>query len=155
ESPDILIEPGVDPVHAPSVPDSLGAIARAGADNTVYAHVWNLGQAPAPDTLVEFYWFNPALGFDAASANLIGATWTDLDGRGGAHSHRLIRCPVSWRAQFLNGGHECLMARVSQAVLDPLAAPAWDASLNRHIGQRNIHVMSAAEAAAQPTLPIA
>jgi hypothetical protein len=155
ESPDILIEPGVDPAHAPAIPTSLGAIAKAGVDNTLYAHVWNLGQAPCPDTLVEFYWFNPSLGFDAAHANLIGATWTDLGARGGASSHQLVRCPVSWRAQFVNGGHECLMVRLSQAALDPLSAPAWDASRNRHIGQRNIHVMSAAEAAAKPTLPIA
>jgi hypothetical protein len=155
ESPDILIESGVDPAHAPAIPTSLGAVAKAGVDNTLYAHVWNLGQAACPDTLVEFYWFNPALGFDGAHANLIGATWTDLGPRGGTGNHRLVRCPVSWKAQFVNGGHECLMVRVSQAVLDPLSAPAWDASRNRHIGQRNIHVMSASEAAAKPTLPIA
>ena len=106
ESPDILIEPGVDPAHAPAVPTSLGAIARAGVDNTLYAHVWNLGQAASPDTLVEFYWFNPALGFDGAHANLVGATWTDLGPRGSAGGHRLVRCPVSWRAQYLNGGHD-------------------------------------------------
>ncbi len=154
ESPDILIEPGVDPAHAPAVPTSFGAIAKADVDNTLYAHVWNLGQAPCPDTLLEFYWFNPALGFDAAHANLIGVAWTDFGARGEADGHRLVRCPVSWRAQFLNGGHECLMVRVSQAALDPLSGPAWDASKNRHIGQRNIHVMSASEAAAKPTLPI-
>jgi hypothetical protein len=154
ESPDILIEPGVDPAHAPVIPTSFGAIARADVGNTLYAHVWNLGQAACPDTLVEFYWFNPALGFDAAHANLVGVTWTDLAPRGAANSHRLLRCPVSWRAQFLNGGHECLMVRLSQPALDPLSAPGWDASKNRHIGQRNIHVMSAAEAAAKPTLAI-
>lgn len=155
ESPDILIEPGVDPAHAPSTPSSLGAIAQAGADNTLYAHIWNLGQAPCPDTLVEFYWFNPSLGFDGAHANVIGATWIDLNARGGAGSHRLVKCPVSWRAQYVNGGHECLMVRLSQPVLDPLGTPDWDAARNRHIGQRNIHVMSAADAAAKPTVPIA
>lgn len=155
ESPDILIEPGVDPGHAPAIPSSFGAIAKAGVNNTLYAHVWNLGQASCPDTLVEFYWFNPSLGFDGAHANFIGATWTDLGPRGSANSHRLVRCPQSWVAQFVNGGHECLMVRVSQSALDPLSAPGWDASRNRHVGQRNIHVMSAAEAAAKPSLPIA
>ena len=66
----------------------------------------------------------------------------------------MTRCPVSWRAQYVNGGHECLVVRVSQPALDPLAGPGWDASQNRHVGQRNIHVMSAAEAAAKPTIPI-
>jgi hypothetical protein len=155
ESPDILIEAGVAPAQAPAIPTSFGAVAKAGVDNTLYAHVWNLGMAPCPDTLIEFYWFNPALSFDTAHAHLVGATWTDLGARGAANSHRLVRCPLSWRAQYLNGGHECLVVRISQASLDPLAAPAWDASRNRHVGQRNIHVMSAAEAAAKPTLPIA
>src|ERR1700730_8655358 len=112
ESPDILIEAGVDPTQGPPIPTSLGAIAKAGVDNTLYAHIWNLGQAPCPDTLVEFYWFNPSLGFDGAHANLVGASWTDLGARGAANSHRLVRCPASWRAQFVNGGHECLMVRV-------------------------------------------
>lgn len=155
ESPDILVLPGVDPSHAPAVPSDLGGVAEAGRDNTIYAHVWNLGQAPCPDTLVEFYWFNPSLGFSGDKANLIGATWVDLNGRGNIGSHKLVKCPISWRAQFLNGGHECLVVRVSQSVLDPLSGPAWDASRNRHVGQRNIHVMSAREAMQMPTLPIA
>ncbi len=155
ECPDILIEPGVDPAHAPDTPSLLGATAQAGQDNTVFAHVWNLGQAPCPDTLVEFYWFDPSLGFSGDQAHLIGATWTDLGARTDASCHRLVKCPVSWRAQFLNGGHECLVVRVSQPALDPLSNPGWDASQNRHIGQRNIHVMSAADAANKPTIPIA
>src|SRR5205814_8712830 len=63
ESPDILILPGVPPSAAPPLPPNLGGVAQANADNTLYAHVWNLGQAPAHGALVEFYWFNPSLGF--------------------------------------------------------------------------------------------
>jgi hypothetical protein len=152
ESPDILVMPGVDPAHAPALPPDLGGVAQAGADNTLYAHAWNLGQAPATDVLVEFYWFNPSLGFSGAAAHLIGVTWTDLAARGSSGSHRLVKCPVSWPAMYVNGGHECLVVRLSQASTDPLSGPPWDASKNRHIGQRNIHVMSAAEAAAKPTI---
>jgi hypothetical protein len=154
ESPDILVLPGVDPAHAPPIPPELGGVAQAAADNTLYAHVWNLGQAPATDVLVEFYWFNPSLGFSGDQAHLIGVNWTDLAARGNSGSHKLVKCPVSWHAAYVNGGHECLVVRVSQAVTDPLSGPAWDASKNRHIGQRNIHVMSAAEAAAKPTIGI-
>jgi hypothetical protein len=39
ESPDILILPGVAPSAAPPLPPDLGGVAKAGADNTVYAHV--------------------------------------------------------------------------------------------------------------------
>lgn len=152
ESPDILILPGVAPNAAPSLPPDLGGVARANADNTLYAHVWNLGQAPAYGALVEFYWFNPSLGFNSNDAHLIGVTWVDLGPRGGAESHKLVKCPVSWVATYENGGHECIVVRISHSVTDPLSAPAWDASQNRHIGQRNIHVMTAAEAATKPTL---
>lgn len=152
ESPDIFIAPGVAPAAAPALPPTLGEVARAGVDNTIYAHVWNLGLAPAYDVYVEFYWFNPTLGFNGASAHAIGQTWVDLGERGSGHSHTVVKCPQPWRASYVNGGHECLVVRVSQSLTDPLGTPEWDASLNRHLGQRNIHVMSAAEAAAKPTI---
>jgi hypothetical protein len=154
ESPDILILPGVVPSAAPPLPPDLGGVAQANADNTLYAHVWNLGQAPAHGALVEFYWFNPSLGFSSSDAHLIGATWVDLGQRGGPGSHKLVKCPFSWIATYENGGHECLVVRISQPVTDPLSGPPWDASQNRHIGQRNIHVMTAAEAAARPTIGV-
>ena len=93
--------PGVDPAHAPAVPPDLGGIAQAEAENTLYAHVWNLGQAPATDVLVEFYWFNPSLGFSADQAHLIGFTWTELAARGNRGSHRLVKCPIAWTALFV------------------------------------------------------
>lgn len=114
----------------------------------------NLGQAPAFGALVEFYWFNPSLGFSSSDANLIGTTYVDLGPRSGPNSHKLVKCPFSWVAKYENGGHECIVVRISQPVTDPLSGPPWDASQNRHIGQRNIHVMTAAEAAAKPTLGV-
>ena len=154
ESPDILIAPNIGPASAPARPPDLGSTAKANVENTIYAHVWNLGQAPAHGAIVEFYWFNPTLGFNGEAANFIGKTFVDLGGRGSPGSHKLIKCPFSWIPKFLNGGHECLVVRISHPVTDPLSSPPWDASKNRHIGQRNIHVMSAAEAAAKPTLGI-
>ncbi|KAH8795049.1 hypothetical protein F5882DRAFT_459040 [Hyaloscypha sp. PMI_1271] len=163
ESPDILILPGVAPQNAPAAPPkelltNMAGVAKGGADNTIYAHVWNMGLAPAYNALVEFYWFNPTLGFNGSDAHLIGKTYVDLAARGSndpkTPSHRPVKCPFTWVAQYENGGHECLVVRISQPITDPLAAPAWDASQNRHIGQRNIHVMTAAESAAKPTIGI-
>lgn len=65
ESPDIYILAGVSPDDAPDLPPALGEIAQAGAENTVYAHVWNLGRAAADDVVVEFFWIDPSLGVDA------------------------------------------------------------------------------------------
>lgn len=155
ESPDILILPGVAPNLAPPLPPALAGVAKAGQDNTVYAHVWNLGQGASVQALVEFYWFNPTMGFSEGQQNLIGFTHVNLGPRTSASCHQLVKCPESWKASFVNGGHECLVVRISDSVKDPLSNPAWDAAQNRHIGQRNIHVMSVSEAAAKPTLGIA
>ena len=62
ESPDIFILAGVDPASAPDMPPALGQMALAGQANTIYAHVWNFGNASANEVVVEFYWVNPSLG---------------------------------------------------------------------------------------------
>lgn len=143
ESPDVYILPGVAPDAAPPVPPALGQTAQAGADNTVYAHVWNLGQAPAREVIVEFYWCNPTLGFNPLGLTRIGTAVTSLGDRGGADCHKVVKCPESWRATFLNGGHECLLVRAWDVAADPMTTPEWDARVNRHLGQRNIHVVPA------------
>ncbi|KAH9208922.1 hypothetical protein DL95DRAFT_467304 [Leptodontidium sp. 2 PMI_412] len=126
ESPDIIILPGVHPSVAPSTPpEKLGGYAKAGVDNTVYAHVWNLGQAPYWRALVEFFWFNPTMGFDGKDANLIGFAHVDLNGRGARGCHKLVKCPNSWKAAYVNGGHECVVVRISYPVKDPLSEPPW------------------------------
>ena len=154
ESPDIFVLPGVAPDAAPPLPPKLGDVAQAGKDNTIYAHIWNLGQAAAYEVFVEFWWFNPTLGFSDADANLIGWTVTWLEARSQRGSHKVVKCPTSWKAQFLNGGHECLVVRIYDKSTDPLSDPRWDAARNRHVAQRNIHVMTSAEAAAKPTLGV-
>lgn len=149
ESPDIYILPGVSPSLAPDIPPRFGDVALAGVDNTVYAHVWNLGRAPAHEVIVEFFWVNPSLGISAGSATRIGETWVALGARGSGQAHQVVKCPAPWAATFVNGGHECLLVRAWDIAADPLGTPEWDAALNRHIGQRNIHVASAEEAAGQ------
>jgi len=158
ESPDIIILPGIAASDAPERPSQdaqLGAVARANSPNTLYAHVWNMGLADCHGAIVEFYWFNPALGFDSKSANLVARTTISLARRGSRPSHRIVKCPVSWTPKFLNGGHECLVVRLFDPAVDTLSTPPWDARQNRHIGQRNIHVMSATEAGIVPVANIA
>jgi hypothetical protein len=155
ESPDVYILPGVSPAAAPDVPGQLGQVGQAGQDNTVYAHVWNLGRAPARDVVVEFYWCNPALGFNPAGANLIGTAYTSLGARGSGFCHQVVKCPVAWVPTYVNGGHECLLIRAWDVAADPMSTPEWDAAQNRHLGQRNIHVVPAGQAMpAQITLTV-
>ncbi len=59
----------------------------------------------------------------------------------------MVKCPTPWYPTFVNGGHECLLVRVWDETSDGLGDPPWDASLNRHVGQRNIHVVAAGDQA--------
>ena len=61
--------------------------------------------------------------------------------------------PDAWVPTFVNGGHECLVVRVWDETSDGLGTPPWDASLNRHVAQRNIHVAAAGQA--MPPAPTA
>lgn len=165
ESPDIFILPGQDADTAPLQPATFGAVAEANQPNTLYAHVWNFGKAPAYRARVEFYWFNPSLGISRADANLIGAAWVDLGNRFTLYPnwvevtesygqwlsqgcHALVRCPVSWVPVFENGGHECLVVRVFEPIMDALDPNQFSAAADRHVGQHNIAVVEASSPAA-------
>ena len=141
ESPDIFILAGVTPALAPALPPALGQTALAGQPNTLYAHVWNFGKAAAKEVLVEFYWCNPALGI--SSGNLLAQTPVSLGAKGSGRSHAVIKCPEAWTPTFVNGGHECLLVRVWDNPSDLPGDPPFDASINRHVAQRNIHVVPA------------
>jgi hypothetical protein len=151
ESPDILLLAGVDPAAAPRVPPELGQTALAGRPNTLYAHVWNFGIAPASAVVVEFYWCDPTLGIGPSGAHLIGHTSVALGARGSARNHAVVTCPTAWVPTFVNGGHECLVVRIWDETSDGLGSPPWDAALNRHVAQRNIHVVAAGDSMAART----
>jgi hypothetical protein len=165
ESPDIYIDPDHGADAAPLLPPTAGGLARAGRPNTLYAHVWNLGKAPAYRVRVEFYWFNPSLGITRADANLVGAAyvdlqnrfttypaWTQATGPTGAYasrgSHAVVRCPTTWVPTFENNGHECLVVRAFEPFLDAVSPDQFNASGDRHVAQRNIAVVQASSPAA-------
>jgi hypothetical protein len=164
ESPDIFVVPNQDADTAPPTPATFGGIAQANAPNTLYAHIWNLGRAPAYRVRVEFYWFNPSLGINRGDANLIGATYIDLADRFSitpgwqqvttaygqwmsAGNHAVVRCPVTWIPTFQNNGHECLVVRAFEPMLDAADPDQFAAVNDRHVGQRNIAVVQAASPA--------
>jgi hypothetical protein len=141
ESPDILLLAGVAPAQAPPIPPQLGQIALANKPNTIYAHVWNFGNCAAAEVIVEFYWCDPSLGINAASTHLIAQTITSLGAKGSGRAHAVVKCPEAWTPAFLNGGHECLLVRAWDNTSDLPGEPKLDASINRHVAQRNIHVV--------------
>ncbi|HEX9312898.1 MAG TPA: hypothetical protein VGA30_08770, partial [Actinomycetota bacterium] len=171
ESPDMFVAAGQDAPVAPLFPPTGAGVADAGAPNTLYAHVWNLGKSPAYRVRVEFYWFNPTLGISRADANLIGAAWIDLANRftvypewqeqtgpdGNAYvtrgCHAIVRCPQTWVPVFENGGHECLVVRAFEPMMDSIPLDQFSAPADRHIGQRNIAVVQSSSPA-EVDLPI-
>jgi hypothetical protein len=166
ESPDIYVAPAQEAQTAPLLPPTGAGVADAGAPNTLYAHVWNLGKAPAYRVRVEFYWFNPSLGINRSDANLAGAAWVDLANRFTTYSqweertgpdgntymsrgsHAIVRCPTTWVPQYLNGGHECLVIRAFEPMMDSVSPDQFSSAADRHIAQRNIAVVQAASPAA-------
>jgi hypothetical protein len=164
ESPDIFVVPNQDSATAPPLPSTFGGVAQANAPNTLYAHVWNFGKAPVNRARVEFYWFNPSLGITQADANLIGAAWVDLANRFTLYPnwvavnksygqwmsqgcHAIVRCPTTWVPPFENNGHECLVVRVLEPILDAVSPSQFSASTDRHVAQRNISVVKASSPA--------
>jgi len=127
-SPDIWVESS-DPYGRPVV----------GQPNYVHARVFDLGRAPAFPTRVDFYWGNPALGLGASTMNLIGTEWVYI----WDHNSLDVRCNTPWVPVFENGGHECLIVNTSAPIHDPIQDP-FQAWLDRHVGQRNVMVVSAA-----------
>ena len=144
ESPDIFVVPNLAAEAAPPAPPTRGGLAQAGVPNTLWAHVWNLGRAPVFNARVEFYWFDPTLGFSAGSANLIGVAHVDLGDRTSGRAHTIVKCPTTWVPAFVNGGHECLVVRCFDPLTDPLGPNPWTGRDDRHVGQRNIHVANTA-----------
>lgn len=128
KSPDIWVESS----------DPLGN-AVAGEDNFIHARIFNLGMAMAAPVKVDFYWANPALGLGPANMNLIGEEWVEI----GSLESKTVRCNTAWAPVYVNNGHECLEVNCSNHILDPIIYP-FQPRLDRHVGQRNIHVLEAA-----------
>ena len=164
ESPDIYVVPNQPAETAPLRPVVLGGTAQASVPNTLYAHVWNIGKAPAFGVRVEFWWFDPSLGFSRGAGHLLGAASVDLgdrftlyedwreEGSGsrrwlGRGCHAIVACPASWIPTYVNGGHECLVVRVGDSVFDPVGVQQFSPASDRHVGQRNIAVVPAASPA--------
>ena len=105
----------------------------AGAANKVHVLVENLGSAPTYGAVVELYWCDPSVGVNLANAHPIGAPLGGISLAAGA----VREFTFDWTPEFVNGGHECLVAQVYDPVADNLVAP-FNPVQDRHVAQRNI-----------------
>lgn len=138
ESPDILVVPG----DVPTYNGGATLAPQAGKPHTIFVHVWNLGRLMALGVKLSVYWANPTFSFDDPNhpPHLIGATMFELADRLRQGSHMLVRLPQLWTPVMENNGHECLLAKVGCFTDGP--GHGFDANHNRHIGQRNLNLVS-------------
>jgi hypothetical protein len=78
--------------------------------------------------------------------------WKEVSGPSGAYltrgCHVIVRCPQTWIPIYENQGHECLVVRAFEPILDAVNPNQFSSALDRHIAQRNIAVVQAASPAA-------
>ena len=131
-SPDIWTVPG-DPLGPPGSP-------IVGQPTYLWAHVRNNGSSAVANATVRFYWANPSVGFDRNSAHLIGSSFVSL----GPLSSADVLCLTAWIPEFVNSGHECVLAEAFHESLDALpASPAFNVPTDRHVAQLNLSVVMA------------
>lgn len=130
-SPDIWIAPG-DPAGTPAIPSGPGDYrVTAGAEYTIYAHVWNLGRAPSVGIRVEFFWQNFDLPLNVSPPNLIGWTRIDLPPRSSIECHRLVKCPKVFIPQPIDPMNLFVQATaVGDSIDDP-----WNPATDRHLAR--------------------
>lgn len=120
-------------------PDPSG-LALAGAQNTVWARVFNIGAMTSAPTRVRFFWADPSVGLGEADAHFIGETLVEVPPMRAV----LVQCPVPWVPSYLNNGHECLFVDAGNQIFDPVTSPFLPRE-DRHVGQRNIQVLPAVD----------
>jgi hypothetical protein len=131
-SPDVWTVPG-DPEGTPGLP-------IAGQPTYMWARVRNKGSSPVNDATVRFYWANPAAGFDRTTAHVIGTAFVSLAPGEGAD----VLCLTPWTPEYVNDGHECVLAEAFHPSFDPLpATPDFQVPTDRHVAQRNLSVIMA------------
>ncbi|MBX6355480.1 MAG: hypothetical protein IRZ05_06425 [Micromonosporaceae bacterium] len=128
ESPDIWAVPGSDPNGPPGQP-------VAGDIAFVWARVANTGRDDAFGAQVRFYWANPSTRMRFSTIHLIGTAYADIP----AGATQDVLCLVPWKVEFVNGGHECLVA-VASMPDDPSLPDLVDPPAYPNVAQRNLTV---------------
>lgn len=135
-SPEIWVVPSDDPNDPPAMPFE-------GVSAYVWARVRNRGSTAVSNATVRYYWADPSTLITRATATLIGTSSASL----AAGETKDVLCVTPWVPQFVNSGHECLVAEAF-APADPLppSSPSdpIDVPGDRHVAQRNITVGKAA-----------
>lgn len=134
-SPDIWVVPSDDPNDPPGVP-------YANVSAYVWARVHNRGTTAVSNATVRYYWADPSTAITASTAHLIGTSYASLL----PGETKEVLCVTPWIPQYVNNGHECLLAEAF-APADPLPPRGPNDPFNvptvRQVAQRNLAVGNA------------
>ncbi len=133
-SPDVWVVPGDDPEGTPALP-------IAGLPAYMWARVRNNGTSTVSNAEVRFYWADPSSAFDRNTAHYVGSSYVSL----GPSEVSDVLLLVPWIPEFVNNGHECILAEAFHLALDPLPpSPVFNVPTDDHVAQRNLSVVVAA-----------
>lgn len=146
ESPDILLMPAE--VKGPFDSTRLVTSPVAGRSYRVFVRIWNLGLVPAVGVHVKAWAINPGF-FGTGNQHdpyyqqhLIGGVWTELGDRTRPGCTSVVELDRTWDVSEGDTSHQCLLAQV-HCPLD-VASGALFSNADRHVGQRNLTVMTGA-----------
>jgi hypothetical protein len=132
-SPDITVTP---PGGSP------GGMAEAGVVNDVTVAITNAGGLPAYGATLEVFLADPSTAFTPATADPLGYAAVNLP------AYNVTPVTLPWTPTPSQAGHRCMLARVSSVLtgdaVDDLTV--FDVVGDRHVAQRNLHVVSMAQA---------
>lgn len=119
-----------------------GTEAVANQQNQVEVLVTNGGGITANNAFVDVFFADPSTAFTPATATPIGDGYITLSG----YSMGTLTLP--WTPTSTDAGHRCLVARVSLLIPPDTYANGliFDVRGDRHVAQRNIHVLVLASA---------
>lgn len=136
-SPHWYLSPDVWVVANPG--DTVESQPIAGTPCYLMAKVRNNGTTGVTNATVKFYWGNPAIGVDRNTATLIGQSFVSL----ATGQVEDVLCLAPWVPEYLNEGHECILAEAFHAS-DPLPATTnFNVPTDRHVAQKNLSVVVA------------
>ena len=141
-SPNIWVVPSDDPNDPPGVP-------FVNVSAYVWARVRNNGTTPVSNATVRYYWANPATIIGDTTATLIGSSSVSL----APSETRDVLCVTPWLPQWVNDGHECLIAEAfaSSSPGNPFVGPdplpprapgdAYQVIAWRQMAQKNLDIV--------------
>jgi hypothetical protein len=107
-------------------------------------HITNYGSLDAAPVRVDFAFIAPSLGILPGAPQVIGTAWTTVL----AGHTKVVDCPTEWTPPtYETNLHACLLVTCSAPAQGDTPTVPANPALDRHVGQRNLTIIEAAQGA--------